>query len=161
MGRITKQIKTGWAAYHKSDFKSAIEFYEKDIVENGERLHILGPLAYCYKEEGDLEKSINYCDKALKIDPTYYYAFEILAEVYAKKNETAKAYHCIQMALKNRPPTPKLPDAVNKIGRAIIKIFGLKNTNELKAIWNEPDDIGWLNWARKYKMTYEINKEDT
>jgi tetratricopeptide (TPR) repeat protein len=162
MSSINKLIKAGQAAYYRKDFSTAIDLFEKNLDESGDCLHTLGHLAYCYKEKCDLDKSTHYCERALKIDPNYFFAFEVLSEVYAKRNENTKAYQYIQKAMANRPSMPESSGIVSKIVKFILKILGFKNQlNYLKKIWNEPEDIEWLTWAQKFKASYEIKDKIT
>lgn len=154
MSSFNNQIKAGWAAYNKRDFSTAIELFEKALLESGDSLHILGHIAYCYNKKDVLDRSIQYCERALKIDPKYFFAFEILSEVYAKKCDNSKAYYYIHKAMKNRPTIPKLPNFINRI----IKSLRLEKTkiSLLNNIWNEPEDAEWLKWAQQFKASYEI-----
>ena len=163
MRDITRQLKAGWAAYHKKDFSRAIELSEMDLHESGERLHTLGHLAVCYKEKDELAKSVEYCERALSIDPEYYLAFKVLSEIHARRDDTERAYFFIQKALKYRPVMPKPPEIWSRIGGFLLKVFGLNKyqINELERIWYEPDDIEWVTWAQEFKARYEMNERIT
>ena len=151
MSDFRNQLKAGWAAYKKKDYSTAIELFEKDLEKNGDRLHILGHIAFCYNKKDILEKSIYYCERALKIDINYFFAFQILSEIYAKKSQNTEAYNYIQKALDNRPTLPRLPGFLTRI-------FQRLKLTRIIDIWNEPDDSEWLKWAQQFKTSYEQNE---
>jgi tetratricopeptide (TPR) repeat protein len=154
MSDFKNQVKAGWAAYRKKDYSTALELFEKDLQKNGDRLHILGSIAFCYNKKNVLDKSIHYCERALNIDPNYYFAFQILSEVHAKKSENSEAYDYIQKAMNHRPTLPKFPDFLTRI------LQGLRLAH-LKDIWDEPEDSEWLSWAQQFKESYELNDKNT
>lgn len=156
MTTLSQQIKAARYAYGKKEYKKAVLIYEKLIAEGNQHPNTLSGLALCYLHLGEFEKSENLCQQALEVDQAHYFALQVLSQIYEKNNEKAKAYNCIQKALSNRPKLPEIPKAITNISKCILKIFGLSHAqNEIQEIWNEPEDLEWLEWAEEFKRRFE------
>ena len=60
-------------------------------------------LANCYCNMGEYEKAITAAEKSIAILPDYYYAYYVLACVYAKQNQKEKALEMVQQVLNYNP----------------------------------------------------------
>lgn len=144
------------AAFQKKDYERAIELYKGTLGEPRDHTTSLAIIAYCYKELNHLDDAMEYCNEVLQVDSDNFFALEVLAEVYARKNEDEQAYQCIQRALSNRPAIPDPPKGLVKFTSVLFKLFGQSNHEKsLKDQWYEPEDQEWLDWAQKFKQAYE------
>ena len=158
-----KEFRASWAAFKKNDYRRAINLYESIIAETGDgRTNTLSCLALCYNKLNDVENAIRCGERVLNLDENHVHALQVLAEVYAKKQEYEKAYEYIQRALSNQPGTcmPNPPGCLFALGslslskrKAEIKIA------KLESMWYEPLDIEWREWANDFKATYEANQD--
>ncbi len=158
MGILLRQLRAGWAAFHNKDYARAIDLYKSTLPQASNNPTTLGTIAYCYNELSNLDDAIQYCNQALKLDSNHYFSLQVLAQVYAKKNEDEKAYELIQSALSNRSTPPNTPKRLLAFFKAMMRITGHKDKEDsIDEIWNEPEDtdVAWLEWAERFRQSYD------
>jgi len=71
--------KMGIAYRKQQKFDEAIESYKKAVTYGGEDKNVYYNMSRTYYEKGDIEKAATFAEKALKIDPDFIEAKEVLA----------------------------------------------------------------------------------
>lgn len=64
-------IKSGNSEYDRGRYEEAVQYYEKALKIDGDRVDVLTDLATCYYFIGYISRSLEMFDKALTVDPDY------------------------------------------------------------------------------------------
>lgn len=99
-------------------YKEAEENYLKAIELAPKWVNPLIGLAYFYNDNGKLEKSLQYYEEALKIQPTPH-TFNLIAYAYYSGGQYEKAIETYQKALDKDPNDI---NALNGMGAALVKV---------------------------------------
>jgi tetratricopeptide (TPR) repeat protein len=78
-------------AIDAKDFKSAVGHLTKAVQEMPNDADAHSMLGYSYRKLGTFDKSMEYYQKALKIDSNHRYAHEYLGELYLDMNQLDNA----------------------------------------------------------------------
>lgn len=91
---------------HNKDFTlidKAIEMYLKVIEKNSKYFDAYLSVSICYAKKGEWEMSVEFCNKALEINPDSYEANSQIGLVYYCCDEMKKAINYFEIALKLKP----------------------------------------------------------
>jgi len=87
---------------------TAITIYEKYLELNtffiDERWQAAYDIAQCYKAEGEYDKAIMFCDKAISIDSRRAEAYNLKGFMYYAMQDWDKAIECYEKSLKQKFP---------------------------------------------------------
>ena len=96
-------VAAGRKAIEANDFKAAVGHLTKAVQDLPNDADAQSMLGYSYRKLGTFDKSMEYYQKALKIDSNHRYAHEYLGELYLDMNQPGNAEKQLQ-ALKNACP---------------------------------------------------------
>lgn len=107
----------------KQEFAKAIPFLQDYSSDNPDHLNSKLQLAFCYTQTGDLNKSIGLYQSILSERPNYHRAYYMLANIYYRQDNSAKALEMINSALSMEESDP---DYLLMKGQALRKTGDLK-----------------------------------
>jgi tetratricopeptide (TPR) repeat protein len=84
-------VEAGRKAIDAKDFKGAVGHLTKAVQESPDDADAHSMLGYSYRKLGTFDKSMEYYQKALKLDPNHRSAHEYLGELYLDMNQVANA----------------------------------------------------------------------
>jgi len=97
--------------FEKRDFAKAAEFYERAVESPGGDIfaqphYNLGNL---YRDTGRINEAIKQYEEAIKIDPTFPFAYQNLAEIYVnKKQDFISGIEILEKLKKVQPGNPRV-----------------------------------------------------
>ncbi len=74
-----KYLRAAHKAICKDDYKNALRTYKEIIDPNGEDAETLYLIAYCSGNLDDNNSAAEYCQKALSLNPYFFYALQMMA----------------------------------------------------------------------------------
>ncbi len=111
----------GYSLYNSGKFDDAAALYEKSLEKIGQRASILSQLSACYGALGNVQKTIEYAQRAIAIDPGYIDAYYNLAVAYYRMRNLKGAKESISSILKVSPGNEKALGLLKAINNANIK----------------------------------------
>lgn len=102
-GKESPNVLAGRKAIQGKDFKGAVGFLTKAVQESPNDADAHNLLGYSYRNIGNIDKSMEHYQTALKLDPNHRSAHEYLGELYLDMNQLANAEKQLQ-ALKRACP---------------------------------------------------------
>lgn len=85
-------IQQGYLLLNQKLYDHAVRIFSNILSQNPEDVEALVGLASSYQHQNKTEEAIKIAKTALEINPTYFYAYDILAEIYfINKNDYLKA----------------------------------------------------------------------
>ena len=145
---LNKKLKFAFSCIQNNNHLEAIKIYEEILQENQNNFDANSNLGMLYAQHNNLDKSEEYLNKAIEIDPKNPYAFNNLASILIKlgKNEEAVKFSQIAINLKeNFSGEPKLTNWCQRVlQRAAIHVqsSGRENVtgaNMIVALFSEKE----------------------
>jgi tetratricopeptide (TPR) repeat protein len=165
--RFIKQLHDVTIAIRNENYDTAIDIYQKMMADNEKDIKTIAVkgIADCYAWKGDLEKAIEYADKALTVEPNDSQMLMLVARYWHIKQNEEMTYKFVCRFIEN-PPSEK-NEHIPKITFWILNPFSLffKNLRniEKKAIdaisENNRKNKEKMMWAKEYKKWYEKKRE--
>lgn len=93
---MSKEIENALDCFKKQDYKSAIKYFEKALIETANDPHILNNLGLCYAKLAILDKAEEYYLKALSIDSKLVQTYINLADTYYLNKKIAEAISLLE-----------------------------------------------------------------
>ena len=105
-GHLNKEviIKQGFLLIGQRQYDHAIKLFSDLLSSDPEDTEVLVGLACAYNYKKKIDQAIDLAERAIAINPTSYYAFDILAEIYfLNKNDYDKALEFANKSLEINP----------------------------------------------------------
>jgi O-antigen ligase/tetratricopeptide (TPR) repeat protein len=96
-----------YAFYSNAKFDDAIAIYEKGLSDRGESPDLYSQLAAAYGAKGNVQKTLEYTEKAIALNPAYTDAYYNLAVAYYRMGNRAGAVEALEKILKIDPSDAK------------------------------------------------------
>ncbi len=119
-------FNTGLALTHQLQFTAAIPYFEKsnhvwlrrsDVnPSGGEKSSALAYLGHCYGKTGDLQAGLQFCNRAIALDATYYDALLFKAEILVQLKHFSEATGILHKLLQDNPDEKEILDLLYEIG---------------------------------------------
>ncbi len=97
----------GYALYAAGKFDDAVKVYEQAIQNTGESASLLSQLSACYGALGNVQKTLEYADKAVALDPSFKDAYFNRAVVYYRMKNLKAARENLLKILSMSPDDDK------------------------------------------------------
>jgi len=118
-------FNAGLALTKQGKFQEAISYFQKsnevwksrkDVNPNGEEKNsAFTYLGLCYYELGQLAKALSFCNRAIDLDPSNYYAHLFKAKILIKLSRTKEAISILQTLLETNPDDSDVFDFLSEI----------------------------------------------
>lgn len=133
--------KKGIEAFKRGNYKSAIEYFDQAIDQRLRKYSfasIASLLGFCYQYEHELDKAIEWLNKAIESDREYARAWLSLGILYRRRRDFDEAERCYQEGLNFSPNDPEL---LANLGRLYISKGNYSQAVEIleKSISINPD----------------------
>jgi len=148
----------GLLAAREGETPKAIDFFEKALQIDPDRLIVLQNLGNAYRQQKRWDDARTTLERALAIKPQDPEANYSLGMVFAQKDDNETAYRYLQKALQARPT---YPEALNNLGVLYLRTH---RRNEAVAEFEEcmrvapAFDQSYLNLARVYSIEGDTEK---
>ena len=157
---LNKKLKFAFSCIQNNNHLEAIKIYEEILTENQNNFDANSNLGMLYAQYNNLEKSEEYLNKAIEIDPKNPYALNNLASILIKlgKNEEAVKFSQIAINLKEN-----FSLAYNNLGLAQqnIKKNDDAKVSFLKAIETEKTNVlPYYNLGFLYERLNDIKNSE-
>ena len=115
-------LRTGYKHAVKGDYENAINSYEDALREEGNQILIYNNLADAYMNLGELDRALDYAQKAADCAEDKVVPCVTLGEIHQAKGEHKKAVDCIVKAQNLlEESVPELKDVVSDSIEGVIK----------------------------------------
>ncbi|HEX2937119.1 MAG TPA: hypothetical protein VHO72_17320 [Bacteroidales bacterium] len=136
-----------YAQYHKSDFKNAIENFEKVKTQGDSSSFVVKNLGYAYYRDNQFEPARKHLTRAAKMlyneGVNEYDVYFFLGDVCVQLNDPKAALSFLQKADSLRYPSSEVQSKIYK---------------SFATVYNSERD--WANGAKFFEMAYNTNPED-
>ncbi|MCE5301064.1 MAG: O-antigen ligase family protein [Spirochaetia bacterium] len=93
----------GYVLYSSGKYTEAIQLYEKASASTGESASLLSQMSACYGAMGNVQKTIEYAQKAATMDPSFTDAYYNLAVAYYRMQNYGEAIKNLREILRYSP----------------------------------------------------------
>jgi tetratricopeptide (TPR) repeat protein len=112
---VAEFMKQGREAIQQEKFAVAIDMFTKVIAIEPKNTRALFNLGYAYRQNGDVERAIEFSRKAVEADPKQLGVHQNLGYAYEKKGDKDSAIAEFETELQNHPDEPKLASLAEKL----------------------------------------------
>ena len=151
-------------AIGSGDYNTAIKIYTSRLEKDENDLISLQMLACCYEWKDDKERTIEYANKALVVDPNNFSMLMVAARYWLSLNDADRTFLYACRVVDNPPiQVPEIPKWVFCILKplSIFRRFRhFEKNTKMDLSKNDERDEDNLKWANEYKVWYEENHEN-
>ena len=105
----------GYIFYKLKDYEEAKKHYKKVLDLDKGNANAYNGLGVIYIEEGLIEEGINYCEKALEINPDGAAYLDSIGWGYYKKNDDKRAMKYLKEAFEKEPYNLEIKNHIKEI----------------------------------------------
>lgn len=161
-----KSARNGDSLYKEQNYTEALDSYftaQERGLNAYKQEKLYAGIAACYCQLGEYEKSIEYYNKSLEIDPANFEAWVNLGVAYRKTGDRDKAMECYEKALEYDPENNASVPLYTSLGSIYIELdkpmSAISYLEKAQEFYPEKADIhAYL--AIAYKMAFEYAKSE-
>ena len=136
-----------YAQYNKSDFKSALQNFEKVLAKGDTTSFIIKNIGFTYYRDNQFQPARVYLDQAIKLlkaeGQQDYDVYLFLSDICLQQNDSKAAFSYLQKADSLRYP---LESTQNKLYKGMAMVYNAEKD--------------WVNGAKYFELAYKTFPED-